>query len=156
METSQMPSLPSWKTVLIVIGAFFAATLLVYGHSIKGEFVRWDDGMLVYENPAIREISPRTLRHIFTTYDPELYIPLTFLSYQIDYQIGGIGATQYHLTNFLFHTFNAILVAWLVFLLSRKGWIGIVSGLLFALHPLHTEAIQWVSARKDLLAQNVP
>lgn len=152
MTNADIPSLPSWKLLLGVIGAFFAVTLLVYGHSIKGEFVRWDDGMLVYENPAIREISPRTIKHIFTTYDPELYIPLTFFTYQLDYQIGGIHATQYHFTNFLLHTFNAILVAWLVFLLSRKGWIGIVCGLLFALHPLHTEAIQWVSARKDLLS----
>ncbi len=116
--------------------------------------------MLVYENPAIREISPQTLGYIFTHYDPELYIPLTFLTYQIDYQISGQNPFLYHFDNLVLHTLNALLVAWLIFVLcasvqiSRKaaGWIAIFCGLLFAVHPLHTEAVEWVSARKDVLS----
>lgn len=147
-----LPSLPSWRTCALIGVGFFALTLAVYGHSIGYDFVRWDDGMLVYENPAIREISPSSLKRIFTTYDPELYIPLTFLSYQIDYQIGGQAATVYHTTNIIFHTLNAILVMWFTYLLIKKKWIALLCGFLFAIHPLHTEAVEWVSARKDLLS----
>ncbi len=158
---------PHRRFVLGVVAAFFVLSGLVYGKAVlQSEFVRWDDGMLVYENPAIREISPATIAHIFSTYDPELYIPITFLSYQIDYQIGGIHPLQYHLTNFLFHTMNALLVAWFVTLLFRKKQhapgdgragnfyrgLGIFCGLLFLVHPLHTEGIMWVSGRKDLLS----
>jgi hypothetical protein len=146
------------RWIALVVAGFFVASALVYGTAVtKSEFVHWDDGMLVYENPAIRSITPATIGYIFTHYDPELYIPLTFFSYQVDYQIGGIQPFQYHLTSFLFHTLNAVLVAWFITLFFKGGqkgrpWLGIFCGLLFLLHPLHTEAVLWVSGRKDLLS----
>lgn len=159
MEVISVKGHPHQRFLLIVIAGFFALSALVYGKAVyQSEFVRWDDGMLVYENPAIREISPATIKHIFSTYDPELYIPVTFFSYQLDYLIGGINPFQYHLTNFLLHTFNALLVAWFVMLIfTRVSQIralktGIFCGLLFLLHPLHTEGVMWVSGRKDLLS----
>lgn len=145
--------MPVRRITLITIGLFLAVSAVVYGKAVlTSEFVRWDDGMLVYENPAIRSITPATLKYIFTTYDPELYIPLTFLTYQIDYLIGGIAPFQYHFTSFLFHTLNALLVAWFATLFFKKRWLGIFCGLLFLLHPLHTEAVMWVSGRKDVLS----
>jgi protein O-mannosyl-transferase len=152
IEAEPLPRLPALKTVLLIVLAFFAATFAIYGHSLRNDFVRWDDGMLVYENPAIREISPRSLAYIFTHYDPELYIPLTFLTYQIEYQLGGQGAFIYHFNNLLLHTLNALLTAWFVFLLGRRKWLALLCGLLFAVHPLHAEAVEWVSARKDVLS----
>jgi tetratricopeptide (TPR) repeat protein len=125
---------------------------IVYGASLSNHFVRWDDGLLIYENPAIRSITPSTLKTIFTSYDPELYIPLTFFSYQIDYLIGGTNPVIYHAQNLLWHTLNALLVTWLAYLLSRKKWAAFFCGVLFAVHPLHTEAVAWASARKDVLS----
>ncbi len=151
-ELSSLPALPSWRVLLGIIAGFFALTFLIYGWSLKDEFVRWDDGMLVYENPAIREISPASIAHIFTSYDPELYIPLTFFTYQIDYQLSGQNAFLYHLDNLVLHTLNALLVGCLLYLLSKRPWVGLLCGLLFAVHPLHTEAVEWVSARKDVLS----
>lgn len=145
-------SLPSRPLLRWIIGSFFLITFFVYGSSLTNAFVRFDDGLLIYENPAIRSISPESLRTIFTTYDPELYIPLTFFSYQIDYLIGGTNATIYHIQNLLWHTLNALLVAWLLHHLTRRGWLALFGGLLFALHPLHTEAVAWASARKDVLS----
>ncbi len=151
-DASSLPSLPSWRVILGIVAGFFALTFLIYGWSLKDEFVRWDDGMLVYENSAIREISPASVYHIFTTYDPELYIPLTFFTYQIDYQLSGQNPFLYHLDNLVLHTLNALLVGWLLYLLSKRTWVGLLCGLLFAVHPLHTEAVEWVSARKDVLS----
>ncbi|MBI1934556.1 hypothetical protein HYS30_02715, partial [Candidatus Peregrinibacteria bacterium] len=75
-----------------------AITFGVYGASLRNGFVEWDDGYLITENVHIRSITPLTLRHIFTTYDPELYIPLTFLSYQIDHLFWGLNPAGFHLT----------------------------------------------------------
>ncbi len=152
MSQSELPSLPQRSVLLWIVAGFVLLLFGIYGASLRNDFVRWDDGLLIYENPAMRQISPTTLKTIFTTYDPELYIPLTFLSYQIDYQLGGVHAFVYHLQNLLWHTLNALLVVWLLFLLSRRGWIAIIAGLLFAVHPLNVEAVVWASARKDLLA----
>lgn len=147
-----VPSLPPRRTLLWIIGGFFLLLFAVYGGSLTHPFVQWDDGLLIFENPAIRSITPHTLKTIFTSYDPELYIPLTFFSYQIDYLIGGTSATIYHIQNLLWHTLNALLVAWLALLLTRRGWAALFCGLLFAVHPLHTEAVAWASARKDVLS----
>lgn len=145
-------ALSARTTLWWIIGVFFFVTFLVYGSSLTNSFVRWDDGLLIYENPAIRSITPHSLKTIFTTYDPELYIPLTFFSYQLDYLLGGTSATIYHIQNLFWHTLNALLVAWLMQKLTRRGWLALFGGLLFALHPLHTEAVAWASARKDVLS----
>ncbi len=151
-ESASLPSLPPRKTLLWIIAGFFAATFALYGWGLNNPFVRWDDGLLVYENLAVRQITPQTVAYVFTHYDPELYIPLTFLTYQFDYAVGGGSPFPFHLGNLILHTLNALLCGWIAFLLSKKGWIGIVLGLLFAVHPLHTEAVMWVSARKDVLS----
>lgn len=124
----------------------------MYGASLHNGFVQWDDGLLIYNNPAVMEMSFASIKRAFTTYDPELYIPLTLLSYQLDYQIGGGTAFVFHLQNLLLHAGNALLVAWLAYLLLRNKVAGLLVGLLFLVHPLHTEAIVWASARKDVLA----
>lgn len=172
MEVFPLSDLSPRRIIVAILCGFFALSALVYGRAVmQSEFVRWDDGMLVYENPVIRDITPKSVARIFSMYDPELYIPLTFLSYQIDYQIGGIAPFQYHLTSFLFHTLNALLVAWFAVLFfmgagipacqqagkyarsqDSEFWLGIFCGLLFLLHPLHTEAVMWVSGRKDVLS----
>ncbi|MBI5156150.1 tetratricopeptide repeat protein [Candidatus Peregrinibacteria bacterium] len=170
MEQPALPSLPSRRTILWIAALFFAATSLAYlwplTHSI---FVAWDDTYLIYFNPIVKSFSWKTLHAAFTSYDPELYIPVTFLSYQLDYFIGGLSPVIFHLDNLALHTVNAMLVGWLLHLLLSRGgvmvsgdeprtpatgngWIAILGGLLFALHPLHTEAVAWASARKDVLS----
>jgi tetratricopeptide (TPR) repeat protein len=147
-----MSTLPRRSTLLWVAAGFLLLSIAIYGASLRNEFVRWDDGSLIYENAAVRQISLRSLKTFFTTYDPELYIPLTFLVYQIDFAIGGTDTVVYHLTNLLLHTVNALLVAWLALLLTRRKWAALLAGLLFAVHPLHTEAVAWASALKDVLS----
>lgn len=148
-----LPSLPAWRLRGWIIVAFLALTFAAYLTPMSQSiFVAWDDTFLIYFNPTIKSISWKTLKAAFTTYDPELYIPLTLISYQIDYLIGGLNAFVFHFTNLLLHTLNALLVAWIAYLLSRKPWAGLATGLLFALHPLHTEAVAWASARKDVLS----
>lgn len=136
----------------MLLGAFALLGALVYGRVVGFPFVRWDDGLLITEQPAVRAIAPWSLAWIFTHYDPELYIPLTFFTYQVDWQIGGGEAWPFHLGNLILHTLNGFLLALLSIRLLGKRWIGIGVGLLFLLHPLHTEAVGWASARKDVLS----
>lgn len=137
---------------ITLIGAFFFLGFLIYAQSLGNSFVRWDDGLLIYENPLIRGINLKNLWGIFTTYDPELYIPLTLFSYQIDYMIAGTSPGFYHLHSLLLHIVNAILVVWVIDLLVKNRWVAVVTGLLFLIHPLNTEAVAWASGRKDLLS----
>lgn len=149
---SRLPELPSRRTLLLLAAGFFLATFAVYWASLSNKFVAWDDTYLIYFNPAVKRIAPETLKHIFTTFDPELYIPLTFLSYQLDYQLWGLNPFGYHLHSLVLHTCSSLLVAWLIYLLSGRRAAGVIAGLLFALHPLSVEAVSWASGRKDALS----
>ena len=144
---------PSRKHIALLGIVFLALTLFAFGPSLFGEFVFWDDDLLVFENPVVQVMTPWTLGKIFTMYDPELYIPLTFFTYQINYLIGGMSPFVYHLTNIVLNAGNALLVTGIAYLLlKRNRTAALLTGLLFAVHPLHTEAVAWISARKDILS----
>jgi len=147
-----LPDLPSTGIRSAVIAGFFVLALFVYGGSLGNSFVRWDDSSLIYQNPAVMETSPASIKRAFTTYDPELYIPVTLLSYQADYLLGGGSPFLFHFQSLVWHVLNALLVCWLAFLLFKNRMAAVLIGLLFLVHPLHTEAVAWASGRKDVLS----
>ncbi len=152
-EDSRLPPLPSRSTPISIFSGFLLVAVAVFGLSVlNSNFVLWDDNYLVFFNPHIKAFTWSNLVYNFTHFDPELYIPLTFLSYQLDYAVAGMSAPFFHFTNLLLHTLNASLVALLLYFLLRRSWVAIFCGLLFLVHPLHTEAVMWVSARKDVLS----
>lgn len=135
-----------------MVALFFVIGFLLYGQNLRHRFLLFDDEMLITGNALIENaMTPSTIVGSFTRYDPELYIPLTFLSYQVDHAIGGMNPWIFHLTNLLLHICNALLVLWAVLLLARKKWIALAVGLLFLVHPIHVEAVSWAAARKDVL-----
>jgi tetratricopeptide (TPR) repeat protein len=142
----------SRRSTAIIIGVFLIVGFLIYARSLGNGFVNLDDGLLIYGNPFIQELSWTSLTHIFTTYDPELYIPLTFVSYQLNHLVGGLDPFGYHLVNLLLHIGNALLVVWIAWLLCKRRWVAVLTGMLFLVHPLHTEAAVQAAARKDTLA----
>ncbi len=145
-----LPRFPFSRQALLLAVPLLA--ILIYAPSLGNGFAMIDDGLLIYENNLVREFSPRTWSVAFTSYDPELYIPLTFMSYQVDYLIGGYDPFIYHLTNLLLHAGSAFLLSLLIFLLTGKRSFAILIGFLFAIHPLHAEAVAWAAARKDVLS----
>lgn len=145
----------SWLSRLTMkhIGIGVAAiTFAIYAPFLGNHFVSIDDNYLIYDNAAIRSITPETIKHIFTTYDPQLYIPLTFFTYQLDYLIAGNSPWIFHLTNLLFHIANTMLVLWIIDKLTGKRFVAAACALLFAIHPLNVEAVLWAAARKDVQA----
>lgn len=150
MGEQELPRLPDKKHLWGFAAVLAVLGFVVYGASLANDFVRFDDNILIFENPAVRSLTPSSIKWIFTNYDPELYIPFTFISYQVLFQIGGLNATPYHIFSLLLHIGNAFMVAWLVFLLLKKSWAGAVAGLLFLVHPLNTEAVAWAAGLKDL------
>lgn len=125
------------------------ACIALYGPFLGNKLVNWDDDILITTNPVVQQFD---IVRGFTTYDPELYIPVTLLSYQIEHVIFGNSAWIFHATNLLLHIGNAILVFLIITLLSRNRFVGLFTALLFALHPINAEAVLWASARKDLLS----
>ncbi len=144
--------MPRWIVLLGIGSLFVLLAFLAFGHSLWQGYSPIDDSYLIEQNLAVRGPTLDHLKTVFTSYDPELYIPLTFVSYQLDYLLSGLDPAVYHLTNILLQAANGMLIAWLLFLLSKKKWLAVAAGLLFTVHPLHTEAVVWLAGRKDLLA----
>jgi tetratricopeptide (TPR) repeat protein len=83
--------------------------------------------------------------------------PLLKLSYTLNWTMGA-GATGFHLANLLIHLANAWLVYQLAQIFTRQQWqqskllhVPLIAALLFALHPIHTEAVSYISGRSASL-----
>ncbi|NOS67337.1 MAG: tetratricopeptide repeat protein [Candidatus Peribacteraceae bacterium] len=140
--------LTHWLLVLLV-----AAPLVVYLPSVvRDSFVSIDDSLLITKNAAVQSLSPRNVAHVFTSYDPELYIPLTLFTYQIEWAIAGAQPVLFHLTNLLLHIGSGLFLFFLLRKIFDREWIAFFGALLFVLHPVHTEAVAWAAARKDVLS----
>ncbi|MFH1670467.1 MAG: tetratricopeptide repeat protein [Patescibacteria group bacterium] len=137
------------SALFIFLGLF---TFLIYVPSLGNDFVNFDDYALVRDHPIVTEHSFNSIKKAFTSFDPELYIPLTFLSYKVDNIFCGTEPFCYHVTSLVLHVANALLVFWIFLLLLRKKWIAFLCAFLFAIHPINTEAVVWASARKDVLS----
>lgn len=129
----------------------FLLPMLAFGASIGFGFVDWDDPLLLTQNPWVQGFTWQNIAHAFTAYDPELYVPLTTLSYLLNYATVGLSPWLYHATNVALHIANVFLVYTIA-----KRWLepraALIGALLFAVHPLHAEAVVWAAARKDLLS----
>jgi len=129
---------------------------LAYANSLKGEFL-YDDEYLVRSNTYITDWS--NTGRIFTEYigagggiDFRFYRPVQILTYLIDYSLWKLDARGYHLTNILLHIGAAVCV-FLFFIIIGAGWPSSFTGaVLFLLHPIHTEAVSYISGRADCLA----
>lgn len=139
-------------TTFHVAVALIVLALAVFGPFVGNAFVTLDDNYLIYANPAVQHFTWANIVHVFTSYDPQLYIPLTFLSFQLNAAFFGMNATSFHVINLLLHCGNVVLVLIIIRKLSDNLFVATVTAALFAIHPIQTEAVLWAASRKDLLS----
>ncbi|XP_047201672.1 protein O-mannosyl-transferase TMTC2 [Girardinichthys multiradiatus] len=77
------------------------------------------------------------------------YRPLCTLSFRLNYAVGGLEPWGYHLVNVALHGAVTVLFTSLARLLLGGGLWSLLAGLLFASHPIHTEAVAGVVGRAD-------
>lgn len=80
------------------------------------------------------------------------YRPLCVLSYRLNHIVGGIKPFGYHLINVILHCISTGLVVKLARHILPSDISTLISGLLFASHPIHTEAVAGIVGRADLIA----
>lgn len=153
--TSQLSS----RSVWLWPAAVFLAACLPFAGTLSHPFVH-DDLTVIGANPIVQERG-RALEAFRTDYwamrkdDPKrdrLYRPLTTLTLALNHAWGGSAPGGYRLLNILLHALASLLLLWA----ARRSGLGAApagaTALLFALHPLHTEAVNAVVARADLMA----
>jgi tetratricopeptide (TPR) repeat protein len=128
---------------------------LIYLPTLSFEFTNWDDPVYVLNNRYVQAPGVSGIQKIWTRPIPAShgdYIPVTILSYWIDYRIWGLRPAGYHLTNLLLHALASGLMFLLFTRLTKRPVASAMIALLFALHPMNTEAVTWVAERKSVMA----
>ena len=135
--------------------AISAAVLIVYLPSLNNAF-QYDDLHSIVENPHIRSIANIDdffWRPDMFTADPRsaMFRPLVLVSYALNHALGGYQVVGYHGFNIGLHLANCLLVCALARRYFADGAIGLASGLLFALHPISGEPVNYISSRSESL-----
>jgi len=131
---------------------FVLGTIALYAGDLNLGFFRVDDQQYVVRNPWIQGINSENISFILSHPYFVNYSPVHLFSYMLDYAIGGLNAFTFHLSS---NTWSGV-VAGFVYLVTlaliKQRWIAVAAALLFVLHPVHVEAVVWISSRKDLVA----
>ncbi len=133
------------------IGILLVVTFITFSPCLKNGYCNWDDYHLITANHAIKELSWKNIKEIFSSGYVGTYIPLTILSFAIEYKFFKLNPLISHLINLIFHLLNMILVFWLIHLLSKNLTLSFIVALLFGIHPLRVESVAWATERKDML-----
>lgn len=146
---------PFRKWQIVVLLALPVLVFVLYAPSLDGPFV-FDDPNAITQSELIRRLTPITRFVNLSTR------PLTDYSYAINYAIGEYSPRPYHATNILLHAINVLLLYLLVWrtlglpsLAARYGtwraWIALVAAAGFAVHPVASETVAYVSSRSEAL-----
>jgi hypothetical protein len=150
--------------------AFIPALLtgLFYFPVLNNHFIAWDDPEVVVNNTHIRTLDLSSVDWMLTTFHSANWMPMTWLSFALNYFVGRLNPGVYHFTNLLLHAINTALVFFIchriltIFLLNRgeAGGFGkriheippaFITALLFGLHPLQVESVAWITERNNVL-----
>lgn len=144
---------------LAIVGVLAAAVLAIYAPGLRFPFV-FDDGVAILHNESIRSLA--------SAWSPPVQIPLSGrpvanFSFALNYALSGFEPASYRGLNIALHLLNAVLVLAIVrrillrpvipqVLRDRADGLSAAVALLFAVHPLQTEAVMYVTQRTELLA----
>ncbi|GFO57951.1 membrane protein [Geomonas silvestris] len=115
-----------------------------------------DDSYMINNLLNMEDFSIRAL--FFPHGAGQYYRPLLYLSFVFDKYLWGLEESFMHLENVLLHLVNTLLV----FAVTRQllklmrqeadNWLPLAAALIFAVHPINTEPVNWISGRTDLMA----
>lgn len=126
----------------------------VYANSLGNGFVS-DDQQQLLQNPVVsgHQIGAAfgTGVWAFRGVQGNYYRPLQFLVYILLHGLFGFQAFGFHLFFVLLHAANTVLVYLLADRLTARPRVAIAAALLFSVHPIHTEVVDWIASLPDLL-----
>jgi protein O-mannosyl-transferase len=141
--------------------ALALVTFLVFLPALWNTFVEWDDQVNLYKNEEYRGLTWPQIRWMFSTVLLGHWIPLTWLTFGLDFVLWGMNPLGYHLTSLVIFAANAPVFYFVALHLLRQstGFAGgtlrlsaIVATLFFAIHPLRAESVGWATERRDVLS----
>jgi Tfp pilus assembly protein PilF len=153
---------PADRTSRYIIPAIVGlVTFLAFLPALRADFVTWDDDTNFLRNPMYRGLAWTNIKWMWSTFLLGHYVPLSWMTLGLDYQLWGMDARGYHLTNLLIHAANAVLLYYVARSLvgqalgERSRHVELASALgvlLYSVHPLRVESAAWITERRDVLS----
>ncbi len=154
------------KKPIVAVPAWFKHTwwlipliaILIYIPSFNADFTL-DDVLIVEDNTFVKSLDQ--IPAIWTSHywagkvdatDTGLYRPLTLTTYNFQYALTGETPAAFHIVNILLHALVCLMLMKMASLLFVDFRLVIISGVLFAIHPIHTEAVAGIVGRAEILA----
>ena len=133
-------------------------SLVSYWGTLQAGFV-WDDNFQIVRNPYLHADHPIT-KLLFSDVwgytrgsqvgTSNYYRPLQMLTYRLTYGFAGLNPAVFHGVNLLINCLAVLAVYWLVLELTRRQGLATAVAVLFAVHPIHSEAVIWIAALTEL------
>ena len=149
---SRVPKTLSHRLVCALVAL---AAIVVYSNTLSYG-AAWDDSRFVFASGATQGVAeiPAMFRTPLLRDMPPgraVYRPLTSSSYALDWSLGGGQARFFHWSNVALHALVSGLVALLLFRLGATALAAGLGGMVFAVHPVHVEAVANIAGRSELL-----
>jgi hypothetical protein len=143
--------------------------LIAYSNTFEVPF-HFDDRPVIVENPIIKNLnyfsSPSTAKNLKGHFNYSTFIRryIGYLTFALNYRLHGLDVYGYHVLNLLIHILNSLLLYVFVILTFRtpyfsgsplkdsSRYIAVFSALIFAAHPLQTQAVTYIWQRVTSLA----
>jgi len=135
--------LTAFSLAIIIFISFYPA--------LQNGFLVWDDQMHITENAYVCSLGLNNIKEIFSNVVFKVYMPLTILSFAVEYAFVKLNPFLYHLDNVILH--GVVTLLFFIFL-KKVGFsmrAAALAALLFGIHPMHVESVAWASERKDVL-----
>src|SRR5260370_5651911 len=137
----------------LCIGLLLAVVALVYANTLRNQFTM-DDGVYILRNSQVTDAS---LSGLFAPHKiTDVFRPVTFASFALNWRLGGGRPFGFHFFNLILHAAATLLLFLLLERLLGSSpparVMAFVAALVFAVHPLHTEAISSIAGRAEVLA----
>ncbi len=143
------------RHTVLIVALLTSVVLLTYGNSVLNGFV-WDDHDIIVNNEVNRDITNAS--SLFSSADSTVsgnqkayYRPLNRLTYLLEYQIFGLNPSGYHLLSVLIHLLAVLLLYFVARFLFNDPVPAFIAALVFAVHPVNAEAVNFISARNSVL-----
>ncbi|HWR59595.1 MAG TPA: tetratricopeptide repeat protein [Thermodesulfovibrionales bacterium] len=140
-----------YQVIFIIFIAFG-----IYYPSLFGQANSVDDIKMMTHLFSMQHVD---LKNLFFPMKPfHYYRPVLFSTFIFDKFVFFCSESFMHLHNIVLHTANGVLVFYIVremirmFRIAAKRYVPMFTSLLFVLHPVNTEAVNWISGRTDVLA----
>ena len=159
-----------WKWV--AGAAIVLAAVLGYANTLEGQWV-WDDVSSVLLHKHVQDPTQflrlfQEDQHKFGRGQGNFYRPLVSASFMLDYAVTGgpppseteaagkshpdVPTLVFHLSNMLWHALAALLLFALLLRVGAPLLVGTAATLVYVAHPLHTEAVAYISGRADMMS----